>query len=39
MDRWLEIVLFGIFFYLMLRFGCGRHMLPRNHHGKEKRKC
>jgi hypothetical protein len=27
MDRWLEIVLFGIFFYLMMRFGCGRYRI------------
>ena len=39
MDRWLEIVLFGIFFYLVMRFGCGRHMTHRNHDGKEKHKC
>jgi hypothetical protein len=39
MDRWLEIVPFGIFFYLMMRFGCGRHMTHRDHDGKEKHKC
>jgi hypothetical protein len=39
MDRWLEIVLFGIFFYLMMRVGCDRDMTHRNHDGKEKHKC
>ena len=39
MDRWLEIVLVGIFLYSMMRFGCGRHMTHRDRDGKEKHKC
>jgi hypothetical protein len=39
MSRWLPLLLYGVFFYLMLRFGCGRHVTHRNHDGKEKRKC
>ncbi len=39
MGRWISLLLSGIFFYLMMRFGCGRNMAYRNHDGKEKHKC
>jgi len=33
MDRLLSFVLFAVFFYLMMRFGCGAHMVHGNHAG------
>ena len=37
MDRLLSFLLFAAFFYLMMRFGCGAHMVHGNHggHGHE----
>ena len=36
MDRLLSFLLFAAFFYLMMRFGCGAHMVHGNHesHGQ-----
>ena len=31
MDRLLSFLLFAAFFYLMMRFGCGAHMVHGNH--------
>jgi hypothetical protein len=39
MSRWLPVLLYAVFFYLMMRFGCGGHRAHRNHDGKEKHKC
>ena len=33
MDGWLGILVFGALFFLMMRFGCGAHMMRG--HGKE----
>jgi len=33
MDRLLSFLLFAVFFYLMMRFGCGAHMVHGNHGG------
>jgi hypothetical protein len=33
MDRLLSFLLFAAFFYLMMRFGCGAHMVHGNHGG------
>ena len=33
MDRLLPLLLFAVFFYLMMRFGCGAHMV----HGRHRR--
>jgi YHS domain-containing protein len=37
MDRLLSFLLFAAFFYLMMRFGCGAHMVHGSHggHGHE----
>ena len=37
MDRLLSFLLFAAFFYLMMRFGCGAHMIHGSHggHGHE----
>jgi YHS domain-containing protein len=37
MDRLLSFLLFAVFFYLMMRFGCGAHMVHGSHggHGHE----
>jgi YHS domain-containing protein len=35
MDRLLSFLLFAAFFYLMMRFGCGAHMVHGNHGGHE----
>jgi len=37
MDGLLSFLLFGVFFYLMMRFGCGAHMVHGGHkgHGSE----
>jgi YHS domain-containing protein len=37
MDRLVSFLLFAAFFYLMMRFGCGAHMVHGNHggHGHE----
>ena len=37
MDGLLSFLLFGVFFYLMMRFGCGSHMVHGGHggHGSE----
>lgn len=37
MDRLLSFLVFAAFFYLMMRFGCGAHMVHGNHggHGHE----
>jgi hypothetical protein len=39
MSRWLPVLLYAVFFYLMMRFGCGGHRAHRNHDGKQKHKC
>jgi len=33
MDRLLSFLLFAAFLYLMMRFGCGAHMVHGNHGG------
>lgn len=34
MDRLLSFLLFAVFFYVMMRFGCGAHMVHgHGHHG------
>jgi YHS domain-containing protein len=35
MDRLLSFLLFAAFFYLMMRFGCGAHMVHGSHGGHE----
>jgi len=35
MEGAFSFILFAVFFYLMMRFGCGAHM-THGHHGKEK---
>ena len=35
MDRLLSFLLFAGFFYLMMRFGCGAHMVHGTHDGHE----
>ncbi len=37
MEGWLTLLLFAGFFYLMMRFGCGAHMVHGGHggHGTE----
>ena len=37
MEGLLSFLLFGVFFYLMMRFGCGAHMVHGGHegHGRE----
>ena len=34
MDRIISFLLFAVLFYLMMRFGCGAHMV-HGHHGHE----
>lgn len=34
MNEWIWIALYGGFFYLMMRYGCGAHMMG-HHHSKE----
>jgi YHS domain-containing protein len=33
MEGLLSFLLFGVFFYLMMRFGCGAHMVHGGHEG------
>lgn len=33
MSGWLSLLLFAAFFYLMMRFGCGAHMVHGDHGG------
>ena len=33
MDRIISLLLFAGFFYFMMRFGCGAHMVHGHHHG------
>jgi YHS domain-containing protein len=33
MEGLLSFLLFAVFFYLMMRFGCGAHMVHGGHHG------
>jgi len=35
MDRLLSFLIFAAFFYLMMRFGCGAHMVHGRHGGHE----
>lgn len=35
MERIVSFLLFAIFFYLMMRFGCGAHMVHGHHGGGE----
>jgi hypothetical protein len=35
MDRLLSFLVFAAFFYLMMRFGCGAHMVHGHHGGHE----
>ena len=35
MDRLLSFLLFAAFFYLMMRFGCGAHMVHGSHKDNE----
>ncbi len=35
MDRLLSFLLFAAFFYLMMRYGCGAHMVHGDHGGHE----
>jgi YHS domain-containing protein len=35
MDRLLSFLVFAAFFYLMMRFGCGAHMIHGHHGGNE----
>ena len=35
MDGFLSFLLFAVFFYVMMRFGCGAHMLHGHHGGKQ----
>lgn len=35
MDGFLSLLLFGVLFYVMMRFGCGAHMI-HGHHGKDR---
>jgi hypothetical protein len=35
MDSWLSFLLFAVFFYLMMRYGCGAHMVHGRHRGHE----
>jgi len=35
MDGLLSLLLFAAFFYLMMRFGCGAHMVHGSHGGHE----
>jgi hypothetical protein len=50
MDRIISLLLFAAFFYIMMRFGCGAHMVHGHHHhgqqgtgpgagGSSKRRC
>ena len=42
MGRWLPLLLYAVFFYLMMRFGCGAHGAHKNHdehNGKDEHKC
>jgi YHS domain-containing protein len=32
MDRIISLLLFAAFFYIMMRFGCGAHMVHGHHH-------
>ena len=32
MDRILSLLLFAVFFYFMMRFGCGSHAVHGHHH-------
>jgi YHS domain-containing protein len=34
MDRIISLLLFAGFFYLMMRFGCGAHMVHGHHHDR-----
>ncbi len=33
MDRIVSFLLFALFFYIMMRFGCGSHMVHGHHRG------
>ena len=33
MEGWFSFLLFAVFFYLMMRFGCGAHMVHGGHGG------
>lgn len=35
MDGLLSFLLFGLFFILMMRFGCGAHMIHGHQHGEK----
>lgn len=35
MDRLISFLVFAVFFYLMMRFGCGRHMVHGSHGSHE----
>jgi len=37
MDRVISFLLFGLLFYLMMRFGCGSHAVHGHHHHGEDR--
>lgn len=38
MGAFITLLVFGVFFYVMMRFGCGAHLVHGDqcHHGKEK---
>lgn len=40
MDDWLSFIIFAGIFYVMMRYGCGAHMIHGHHggHGKHKHK-
>jgi YHS domain-containing protein len=37
MDRIISLLLFAAFFYFMMRFGCGSHMVHGHHHEGQQR--
>jgi YHS domain-containing protein len=36
MDRIISLLLFAAFFYFMMRFGCGSHMVHGHHEGQQR---
>ena len=37
MDDWFSFILFAVFFYVMMRYGCGAHMIHGHGHDKKHR--
>lgn len=38
MEGLFSLLMFAVFFYLMMRFGCGAHMIHGGHHHDDKNK-